>query len=238
MPDLLLALDIDPYAFACDGPVLGIPHGFNVLTNVPFLLVGLWGLLYLHRRGLLADARFVNWTGLWTSVALVAFGSGAYHFFLTPATLALDRACIVGIMAFVAAEALVVALDRSPSCRLSLLLLVVLEGSVAAWLLGATAWIYGGLQAVGGVAVLLLLIRAARRGRVGRETLRPVVLFVALYALAKVVEVLDEPVCRLTGVIGGHPMKHLLAALALLCLGGWMAATKRAAAPPGSPGES
>lgn len=231
---LLLALDIDPYAFACDGEVLGVPHGLNVLTNLPFLLVGAWGLVFLARRGLLTDPALVNWTGLWTSVLLLAFGSGAYHVFLTPGTLALDRLCITGIVAFLGAEALAAVTGRPPDKRVSLLFLVVCAATVPAWLLGATSWPYGALQGLGGVLVLVVLIRAGRRGVVGRDVLRPFLLFAGAYALAKVAEVLDAPICRLTGVLGGHPLKHLLSAGGLLALGAWMRAAARARTSVGS----
>ena len=94
-------------------------------------------------------------------------------------------------------------------------------------MLGTTSWFYGVLQGAGGVAAVLVAVLAFRRGTIGRDVLRPILLFAALYALAKVAEVLDEPVCALTGVVGGHPVKHLLSAVGLLCLGGWMRAATR-----------
>lgn len=219
----LLAIDIDPYAFACDGDWLGVPHGLNVLTNLPFLLVGAWGLVRLARRGRLADPAFLDWTGLWISVFLLAFGSGAYHLFLTPATLALDRLCITGIVACLGARIFAATTGRGPDPRVTGLLLIVCPATVLAWVLGGTSWLYGALQAVGGVLAVVLVLRAHRRGVIGREVLRPVLFFASAYALAKVVEGLDAPICALTGAFGGHPLKHLLSAAGLLALGAWMA---------------
>ena len=47
----LAGIELDPYWFPCDGPLLGVPHGANVLTNAPFLVLGLWGLWRLQRAG-------------------------------------------------------------------------------------------------------------------------------------------------------------------------------------------
>jgi len=223
----LAGIDIDPYHFACDGPLFGIPHFLNVVTNVPFFFVGLWGLVHLHRAGRLTDPRFFNWAGLWLSVAVLMFGSGAYHWYLTPGTLAFDRFCITGIIAFLGAELAATTFRYGPSRRLSLLLLALCAGTVVLWMLGTTSWFYGALQGVGGVGALVLAIWARRRGRIGPEVSRPVLLFAGFYALAKVAEVLDEPVCELTGMFGGHPIKHLLSTAGLLCLGIWMRSATR-----------
>ena len=210
-----LAIEFDPYAFPCDGPAFGIPHGWNVLTNALFLLVGLWGLARLHRarpghRPTRGDA-----TGLWVSTALLAFGSGAYHLYLTPFTLALDRICIAGIMAFFAAHAIVVTLGARPSLGRSLLLLLGAEATILIWWLGGTSIAYGAVQGLGGLAVLALYVRACRGGRVTKSALRSVVLFVVIYGLAKLLEVFDPGICEATAVIGGHPIKHVLAAAGL-----------------------
>lgn len=224
---VLAGIDIDPYAFACDGEWLGIPHFLNVVTNVPFFFVGLWGLAFLLRTGRLHERRFFNWVGLWLSVAVLMFGSGAYHWYLTPGTLAFDRFCITGIIAFMGSEIAAVALGWGPRRRTSLLIFAICAATVVVWMLGATSWYYGVLQGAGGLGAVAVAIWAYRRGKIGRDVLQPILLFAAFYALAKVAEVLDEPVCALTGVVGGHPIKHLLSAAGLLCLGGWMKAAAR-----------
>lgn len=223
----LAGIDIDPYHFACDGPLFGIPHGLNVVTNLPFLFVGGWGLAFLVRRRLLGDVRAVNWTGLWISVTVLTFGSGAYHVFLEPWALAFDRLCITGIIGFLGAEVAAVRFGWGPGYRLSLAFVLATCATVVAWTLGLTSWLYAAVQGLGGLAALGLLVDARRRGRIDGVVLRSFLGFAAFYAVAKVVEVLDAPICDLTGVIGGHPLKHLLSACGLLCLRGWMRAATR-----------
>jgi hypothetical protein len=213
--------ELDPYWFPCDGPLWGVPHGANVLTNLPFLVVGLWGLVRLRRAGpWRADDR--NRIGLWVSVALLALGSGAYHVWLTPATLAADRACICGIMAFSVAEVLAVVRPGARRAAVTWGLFAVAQASVLAWCLGATSLFYGALQVLGSLVTLGLAIGSWRKGALPGGDLRALVSFIGLYALAKLAELFDQAVCDATGVIGGHPLKHLLAAAALAALLPWL----------------
>ena len=229
-----VALDISPYHFACDGEIFGIPHFWNLLTNVPLLLLGVHGLR--RARKLARDGRAVsfNWIGIWISTIAIGLGSIAYHGWLTPWGLALDRIAISGLIAFFLAHTADVALGIGPSRRLSFGLLVACQATVLVWILGGTAWIYGVLQAVGGVAVLAVFVRGGWRARRGLGPLsvspRPVYLFALCYGLAKLFELYDEPVCELTGFLGGHPIKHVFSALGILAFGRMMTAPRAVAA--------
>jgi len=225
----ILAFDPDPYAFACDGDLLGVPHFWNVVSNLPYLVIGLWGLRFLARRGLLTRPAFRNWTGIWISTALVAVGSGLYHWFLEPWALGADRIAICGIFAFVAAHVIHRVFARGPSLAFSLSLLLLCEATVAAWLLGASTWWYGGLQTLAGLGTLAVVLVAHRRGTLTFSP-KPVYLFCAYYALAKLLELLDEPICNMTGLVGGHPLKHVASAIGLWYFGRWMAAEAQAEA--------
>ncbi|HEY9531480.1 MAG TPA: hypothetical protein VIQ55_08820, partial [Burkholderiales bacterium] len=68
--------------------VLGIPHFWNVATNVPFLVVGVMGLDLLRRRPAGASAA---WIAVFAGTALVFFGSSYYHLRPSDATLVWDR---------------------------------------------------------------------------------------------------------------------------------------------------
>src|ERR1700755_354275 len=60
-----------------------VPNGWNVLSNLCFLVAGLYGLLMARRNG----AAIVLFVG----VIATAFGSGAYHWFTNDAWLVWDR---------------------------------------------------------------------------------------------------------------------------------------------------
>src|SRR5687768_2191188 len=60
----------------------GLPNAANVLSNLPFLLVGLWAL----RRGASRGPAHRAWTSLSIAVACTAFGSALYHWAPTDTT--------------------------------------------------------------------------------------------------------------------------------------------------------
>lgn len=231
-----LALDISPYEFACDGTLMGIPHFWNVVTNIPFLLIGIWGTREVRRLKQAGRRTSFNWLGIWVSTACIGLGSGAYHLFLTPFGLGLDRLAIAALIAFLLAHVAHVIHGIGPSRRLTFWLVLVSETTVVVWMLGGSPWFYGVLQAAAGVGILLVVLRADLRARRGVRHLSvrpgPLYLFALCYGLAKVCELLDEEVCTWTGWIGGHPLKHVFAALGLLLLAPLMRRDLTPATPP------
>src|SRR5512136_726729 len=76
--------------FADARPWLGLPHAFNVLSNLPFLVIGTLGLRHLVRTG--ADRPVALPYGLFfVGVLLTSFGSAWYHLDPRDATLVWDR---------------------------------------------------------------------------------------------------------------------------------------------------
>ena len=75
--------------FADDRLLWGIPNLWNVLTNLPFLVVGTIGLRYCLRT----KPRFAasSWMVFFVGVALVSFGSAYYHLAPNNSTLFWDR---------------------------------------------------------------------------------------------------------------------------------------------------
>ena len=77
------------HAFSDDRAFLGIPHFFNVVTNLVFILVGLLGLGFLIRHPGSGDIfreprERVAYYILFIGMVLTGFGSGWYH--LDPGT--------------------------------------------------------------------------------------------------------------------------------------------------------
>lgn len=68
--------------------LLGIGHFWNVVSNLPFLVVGLMGLDLLRRR---PEEAAAGWAALFCGNVLVAFGSAWYHSNPNDATLIWDR---------------------------------------------------------------------------------------------------------------------------------------------------
>ena len=99
-------------------PVLGIANGLNVVSNVPFALAGIFGLVEVFRRrgGEVEDhdeRRLGPYVVLFGGTALTALGSGYYHLAPDNARLVWDRLP----MTFVCAGLLTVVLAGCVSAR-------------------------------------------------------------------------------------------------------------------------
>ena len=202
-------------SLADDRTIFGIANFMNVVSNAPFLIVGVWGLWFLanHAR----DARVFadpgeRWPYLvcFLAVALTAFGSTYYHLDVDRDGLFWDRLPMgIGFMGLFAAV-----IGERIDARLGLLLLVPLvmfgAGSVVYWRWTGNLLPYGLVQ-YGSIAAVLVLC-AAYRSRYTRGA--DVVHVIAIYALAKVAEVLDARIYGLGEIVSGHTLKHLIAAAA------------------------
>lgn len=83
------------HQFADNQTICDIPNFWNVVTNIPFLIVGFWGLVLLLRRW--KDGGFTDWKEmapyltLVLGVFLTGFGSAYYHWAPNNFTLVWDR---------------------------------------------------------------------------------------------------------------------------------------------------
>jgi hypothetical protein len=204
--------------FADRRTLLGLPHCLNVLSNLPFLAVGLLGLRFVLRPG----APFLDPTErrfylvFFAGVGLTAFGSAYYHLAPDNGRLVWDRLPMT--LAFTALFAAVVA--ERVSLRLGLW---VLPSLAVAGLASVAYWHWSEGQGRGDLRPyyliqfhpllalpVLLALFPPRYSGTGY-------LLGALgwYVAAKVVEhPLDGPVYRLGQVVSGHTLKHLAAAVA------------------------
>ena len=208
----------DYHAFADQRPWLGIPNFSNTLSNLGFLLVGAAGLWTLHRGvppgglALLRPAYLLFFAG----TALLFPTSGLYHLWPGNATLAGDRLAMA--IAFMAFFAVVIGeyIDSRLGARLLVPLVLIGIVSVVYWRLSDTG--DGGdlrlYLLVQFLPMLLIPIIALSE----RPSLRPTWYLWALlacYGLAKVFELLDAPILRLTQGLSGHTLKHIVAAIGI-----------------------
>jgi len=205
------------HAFADRRSLAGVPNFWNVVTNLPFLLVGLFGLSRLGR--LRRPALRTEFLLFASGVALVAFGSAYYHLAPSNATLVWDRLPMT--VGFMALFTLVVRdrLSESIGRRALWPLLVLGASSVLYWYatelrgLGDLRFYY----VVQFLPMLLIpLILLTGRGAGG---LRAAWLWatLALYVVAKQAESHDLALYETTGLLSGHSLKHLVASCAVFC---------------------
>ena len=211
----------DYHELADQRPLLGIPHFWNVASNLPFLLVGAMGLDLLRRRPAGASPA---WAAVFAGTALVFFGSSWYHLAPGDATLVWDRLPIgLAFMGFFAAL-----IEEHSRFRGNLLLagLVLFSfGAVYWWYFTGDLSLWVWVQLAPMLAIVLVLFLPGRYSH-----RRYLVYALACYALAKAFELGDRQVMTWSGgLLSGHSLKHLLAAAGVLCF--YVMLRKRAAIP-------
>ena len=206
------------HAFADQRAWFGIPHFLNVVSNALFLGLGLAGLWQLASgRLVLIDSRERwPWGVFFLGIAATGITSAYYHWAPDHAGLFWDRLTMaIAFMGWLAAH-----LAERVGVRVGLVLLPVLlalgPGAVVYWSLSEAAGggdlrPYGFMHFYPALLVpLLLWLFPPRYTRTG-----DVLVVLALYAAALAAEWLDRPIFALTGMLSGHTLKHVLAALAV-----------------------
>ena len=216
-----LAQDLAYHGFADGRALQGIPNALDVLSNLPFLVVGIVGLRYCMQANL--GAAKAAWSVLFAGIGMVSAGSAYYHWSPTNSTLLWDRLPMtIGFMGLFCALASEYVNERLG--RLLLLPAVLLGlASVVYWHQVDDLRLYLWVQLVPLLSIPAVIVLFERRFS------HRWVLLVALawYALAKVTETHDAAIFRSTGeTIGGHTIKHLLAAAGCYSLL-WMLQVRR-----------
>ena len=216
-----IAQDSGYHQFADQRTILGVPNFWNVVSNLPFLIVGLMGLFSLFRSD---RTQFIvelkpAYVLFFAGVALVNFGSGYYHLWPDNETLVWDRLPMT--FAFMALFAVIIAEFVSMKVsRLALWPLVIFGVfSVFYWHFTETAG-RGDLRLYALVQFLpMLLIPLFLLLFKPRFTLTSGYWALLLaYVLAKVFEYYDEGLLESLGFISGHSLKHIVAALGVFVL--------------------
>ena len=209
------------HGFADTRPIGGVPNAWAVLSNLPFVLVGLAGFRQVLTAPAGAAAPFVESRERWpyalffAGVALTGVGSAYYHWAPDNARLVWDRLPMtIGFMALLAA---IVAERVSVTAGLAFLLPLLLAGagSVAYWHAGELRGAgdlrpYTLVQFAPGVLIALMLWLFPARYTHGGYLVGVIV----IYGAAKLLEVLDGPIFSMGHLLSGHTLKHLTAALA------------------------
>jgi len=198
-----------------------IPNGLNVLSNIPFLVVGVWGILALHKDSalkIIAQHKLAYYA-LFLGSGLVAFGSGYYHLWPDNQTLVWDRLPMT--IAFMALLSIVITEFMSVSYGRMLFFPLIIIGlaSVIYWYITEQNGVgdlrpYIAVQFFPMLAMpVIILCGKPRFTQVSGYWL----LFLA-YVIAKLLEHFDAPIHHFLGVISGHSLKHVSAAIGLYYL--------------------
>lgn len=205
------------HAFADQRAGWGLPHAMDVLSNLPFAIAGVWGLLTLHRTAGALDthtqvAMHRPLSALFfAGLIITAVCSSIYHWQPDSAGLAIDRMGMV--VAFAGLLGLAGADRVSARAGMSIALTVMALGPLAVvrWMNTGDLLPWAILQ--GGGMVLILVLALCKPGKGSWKINLGAV--IAAYALAKGFELGDHALFELTqGLVSGHSLKHLLAAFA------------------------
>lgn len=205
------------HAFADQRGWHGLPCAMDVLTNLPFAVVGLWGLVRLWQASL--QRRLPHGLDMHGPLAAVFFGgllltaagSSYYHYQPDNYGLAWDRLGMV--VAFAGLLGMAVADRISLRAGVVTVVATLLAGPVAVLLWHQTGNLLPWVVVQGG-GMLLVLALALRKPLPNSRGL-PLMAVVALYTLAKLLELGDHTVFGWTGgLVSGHSLKHVVAALA------------------------
>lgn len=216
-----LAQPADHHHFADARVVWGIPCALDVLSNLPFAMLGLVGLYWLAAARGARGVQGARMDPAQTWCAALFFGgliataaaSSWYHLRPDDAGLAIDRLGMVLAFAGVLGLAAADRISARAGAALALALLVLGPLSVQVWASTGNVLPWAVLQ-LGGLLVLAGL--AALRPLPGALAVRWG-LVIGVYAVAKVLEQSDHAVFALTsGTVSGHSLKHLVASLAAL----------------------
>jgi hypothetical protein len=199
--------------FADTRCTLGLPNAANVLSNLPILLVGLYGLAWALPSGRSSHMLSRGVTVFAVGLTLAAVGSARYHLHPTNATLVWDRlplAVAVGGALLVFGTAATSWRPTWPQC---VLVASASAGTVAWWALTGSLWPYVLLQFGGLVALVCLLLARHLRSADGWWTV------VLAYAASRLFEYFDRALFVLAGHwVSGHTLKHLASAVAAFAL--------------------
>ena len=201
------------HELADERSLYGVPNFFNVVSNATFLVVGAIALYLCSKRAV--PGAVLSWKVFFVGVLLVTFGSAYYHLQPNDARLVWDRLPMT--VAFTALFSALVAEHITSVTERTVLPLALAVGisSVAWWHYWDDLRLYAWVQ-FGPLVALLYLMCAYPARYVHRGYLA---LGFGCYATAKVLEHADAEIFSVTsGAVSGHTLKHVIAALAPLCV--------------------
>lgn len=199
----------DYHHFADQRGWLSIPHAADVLSNIGFALVGLWG----FHGGLARAPGHVGYRLFFAALLLTALGSAWYHLAPDNARLVWDRLPIAlacaGLLSAIWQEHLGAGRWVTPA-------LALLAVASVGW------WRFTDLLGVGDLRPYLLLqlmplvlIPIVQwQAEAPWAQRRAFLMAMVCYVMAKACELADHTILESLLVVSGHTLKHLLATVA------------------------
>lgn len=216
-----IAQDPEYHLFEDRRATLGIPNFWNVISNLPFLLVGMMGMLVIRRSNKFLHIAEIKtaYRLFFLSVSLISLGSVYYHLSPADETLVWDRlpmtVAFMALMSIVIAEFISVHMARLAFWPL----IFVGVFSVFYWYITekngeGDLRLYALVQFLPMLVIPLILyfFKSQFTNTAGYWYL------ICGYVAAKLFEYFDAEIYDSFHLLSGHSIKHLTAALAVFVL--------------------
>ena len=195
----------------CDSKTLfSIPNFWNVISNLPFLIVGVYGMMKRDVFG----KKSIQYILFFVGISLVSLGSGYYHLNPNNTTLIWDRLPMT--IAFMSLFSIIVSefIDYKIGLKLLFPALIIGILSVIYWLIFNDLRVYVLVQfyPILAILVILLFFKSSYTLTYGYW------LLLLAYILAKGFEHFDHQIQDISTFMSGHPLKHLAAAIGIFAL--------------------
>lgn len=199
-----------------------LPHASDVLSNLPFLLVGIYGLWTLkHTHNTQNTSNIKNTTNttcaqdmlklFFYGMILTCFCSSYYHLDPNNASVFLDRMGMTIAFAGIIGLSLTLGISQRFGRAASYLILFLGPFTLWVWQQTDNLLAWSMLQAGG----MLIIVGIALFSGVTKTLRHALLLAIAWYALSKVCELSDRAIYEWTWhIVSGHSLKHIFAACA------------------------
>lgn len=200
--------------FADQRTFFEIKNASNTLSNLAFIVVGLWGLInfYKNKYIKISNSFSVLLNLFFITIILTGLGSSYYHLSPNDFTLVFDRLALSLVFAVVLAILANIRISERSGFHTLAELIILAPLSVLLWNYNGNLTPYAVLQ-FGGIIIIvltLLLTKAQKQGPCFAS-------LIILYGFAKIAEFYDVEIFNLSqNLISGHTLKHLIGALAVL----------------------
>jgi hypothetical protein len=203
--------------FADKRGLFGIPNVYDVFSNIPLFIIGIYGIIFLLRYHLNQTSREekILWVFFFAATVLSAIFSIYYHLEPNDLRLALDRIGLSLLFISFFLLMLIECLGKKIGLLLAPFLFLLGIGSVLYWI-GSQDLRFYGLVQYGSLILLLPLFLFFPSTLPGKGFL---FFALGLYTLGKICELWDEPIYQmLEKTLSGHTLKHLLSSGGALSL--------------------
>jgi hypothetical protein len=202
------------HAYAEQRALWGIPHALDVLSNLPFAIAGVIGIVTLRRVPLAALPAVQRHCArlFFVGLLVTAAGSSWYHLAPHDPGLAIDRLAMSVAFAGLLALAAACGISERAGRVLMPALLLCAMAAVLQWYVSGNVlpWV---LVQVGGMLLIVCVAVFTAATKPGLDVRWAWVLLA--YLVAKLLEVGDQQVFHASGeLLSGHTLKHVVAGFA------------------------